>query len=294
MVTVKVGDQTFSVRTEDATLALQSYYGDLQIGVVAYAFGYNPSAEGSVQYAKTRLATPRQHQHVRGYHSLGCGGRRNQIYRHHRDEQFEVTENSFRPDEEDLAAVDSEFTVTVQAIAADAANNSFAGTATLSRKLTNLAYSNGVLSWSPVLGVSQYGVRVNGGEETLVEGASAPVTLTQAGENVPLRLLLYGQRSERLDRHHRQRIRHGHAEPPTPAHPLRNLTDILSQATRSGFPRRKAASATLSTAGSPPPTADRKWRAGTVSATANVTYYAQWTANTYTVTLARDRERRLL
>mgnify|MGYP001852620792 CR=1 FL=1 len=27
---------------------------------------------------------PRQHQHVRGYHSLGCGGRRGQIYRHHR------------------------------------------------------------------------------------------------------------------------------------------------------------------------------------------------------------------
>ena len=285
MVTVKVGDQTFSVRTEEATLALQSYYGDLQIGVVAYAFGYNPSAEGSVQYAKTRLATPANistsGDTIRWDAVEGAAKYIVTIG----DEQFEVTENSFRPDEEDLAAVDSEFTVTVQAIAADAANNSFAGTATLSRKLTNLAYSNGVLSWSPVLGVSQYGVRVNGGEETLVEGASAPVTLTQAGENVlSVRYYTGSEASDWIDITVNASVtvtlNTNTGASATESYRYFVAGDkirLSEEESRLGYTFNGWFTAA---------NGGQKVESGTVSATANVTYYAQWTANTYTVTLA--------
>lgn len=172
--------QTLSVT--GTQLDLQSYYGALEISVTPVNHGYNSPDATTYTYNKTRLATPS---------NIRASGTRIVWDAVEGAESYRVTINS-----DDIRIVYNnylelegeyeELAVTVQAEAVDSANNSFASpVASIARELTGLAYNAGAVSWNSVIGVAKYGVRVNGGEETIVEDAlSCPVTLTRDGDNI--------------------------------------------------------------------------------------------------------------
>lgn len=276
------GTETFTV--QGLSFDLQSFYGTLNISVSAAAHGYNASAEATYVYEKTRLSTP---QNIRTSNDSviwdavpGATGYIVTIG----DQKYTVTENKFTP--EDLTSVGSEFTVTVQAVAASEADNSFEASAVVSRELTNIVYADGILSWNPVFGVSQYGVRVNGGDEMIVEDASrVAVVLTQAGQNIlQVRYYIDSEPSDWIGINVEASVTVTLDNNTGAGSTTRELyfafgDHILlpSDAERLGY----TFSGWYTSA-----TGGQKVESGSVTATANVTYYAQWTAKTYVVTLS--------
>lgn len=282
---VKVTDAS---GTEEFTVTgtkfdLQSFYGALTVEVTPKTFGYNSPAAAEQTYEKARLATPENIrtdsdaivwnpvEEATGY-TVFIG-----------DRSFTVKTNKWTPTDEDLAEVGSDFSVGVQAIAADAANSSFAAQTIVSRELGNIVYNSGRLSWNPVLGVARYGVRVNGGDVTPVEDAtSAAVTLTQAGNNV-LSVCYYigDEPGEWVDITVDANVtvtldnNAGAAATERETYYVAGDPVILSSEERLGY----TFLGWYTAASGGQPVSD------TVSATADVTYYAQWSANTYTVTL---------
>lgn len=282
-ITIETESGTKSFTSQALSFDLQSFYGTLHISVSAAAHGYNASAAAKYVYNKTRLSTPANIRTsgdsivwdavsgATGY-VVAIG-----------DKQYTVTENKFTP--EDLSAVGSEFTVTVQAVAADTANNSFTASAVVSRELTNIVYADGTLSWNPVIGVSKYGVRVNGGEEMMVEDASrVAVALTQAGQNVlQVRYYTGSKPSDwigiNVDASVTVTLDNNTGTGSTTSKLYFAANDHIllpSDAERLGY----TFSGWFTSA-----TGGQKVESGSVTATANVTYYAHWTANTYVVTI---------
>lgn len=280
-IETEAGKQTFTV--EGTSFDLQQYYGALSLSVYPIAHGYNSSAAVTFTYDKARLSTP---INIRAYRNAilwnaveGATGYVVTIG----DASYTVEENSFTP--EDLSGVGTEFTVSVQAIAASEANNSFTAQAIISRELTNLAYKNGQISWSPVFGATKYGVRINGGEEFFVEDATSyAIELAQRGQN------------ELSVRYYIEEDVYSWISITVNA----DVTVTLNQNTGSGAVVTEKYYAsndrillpeTLDRIGYTfngwftSATGGQKVESGAVSATADVTYFAQWQANTYKVTL---------
>ena len=283
-VEVTAGGETEVFRNvTNTSLDLQQFYGELTIEITPEAFGYNSSAASFV-YNKVRLATP---ENIRtsgssiiwdvvtgatGY-IITVGGK-----------EIPVEENSYTPTEEDLAQQGDEFTVSVVAVAADEANNSFAAQNTVSRVLTDIKYEKGVVSWSSVMGVSEYGVRVNDGEPFIVSDAtSTPVTLTQSGENIVYVCYYIGDEASDW----------------VPVTVVANVTVTLNSNIGTGstnteqyyvsgdsalLPESQARIGYTFNGWFTDPVGGRKVESG-VTASESVIYYAHWTANIYTVTL---------
>lgn len=284
IITIETDSGTKTFTVQELSFDLQSFYGTLNISVSAAAHGYNASAAATYAYEKTRLSTP---ANIRTSNDSivwdvvsGATGYIVSIG----DQKYTVTENKFTP--EDLTSVGSEFTVTVQAVAAAEADNSFAASAVVSRELTNIVYADGTLSWNPVIGVSQYGVRVNGGNETIVEDASrVAVALTQAGQNVlEVRYYLGSKPSKWIGINVDASVtvtldnNAGTGSATSELYFAANDHILLpSDAERLGYTFNGWYTSA---------TGGQKVESGSVTATANVTYYAQWKANTYVVTLS--------
>lgn len=284
-VEVTAGGETevFSNVT-DTSLDLQQFYGELTIEITPEAFGYNSSAVSST-YNKVRLATP---ENIRtSLDSIvwdAVDGAQAYIVTIDGNEH-RVTEPSYSPTEADLEELGNEFSVSVVALAADEANNSFAAQNTVSRVLTNIRYENGSVSWSAVMGVSEYGVRVNDGQEFIVSDAtSTPVTLTQSGTNtISVRYYMGEEESGWVDITVDANVtvtlnnNSGAASIETPLY-YASGDSILLPADSSRIGYTFSGWYTEQTGG-------QKVESGTVTASANVTYYAHWTANVYTITL---------
>lgn len=284
-VEVTVGGKTEVFRNvTDTSLDLQQFYGELTIEITPEAFGYNSSAVSST-YNKVRLATP---ENIRtSLDSIvwdAVDGAQAYIVTIDGNEH-RVTEPSYSPTEADLEELGNEFSVSVVALAADEANNSFAAQNTVSRVLTNIRYENGSVSWSAVMGVSEYGVRVNDGQEFIVSDAtSTPVTLTQSGTNtISVRYYMGEEESGWVDITVDANVtvtlnnNSGAASIETPLY-YASGDSILLPADSSRIGYTFSGWYTEQTGG-------QKVESGTVTASANVTYYAHWTAKSYTLTV---------
>ena len=183
-VTVKSGDATDSVTVnanQENSVDLSKYYGELEISVTPYNHGWLSPEAAQTTYNKTRLATPS---------NIRASG--NSIVWDEVEDaiSYTVTING-KVQTVTSASIDlsgqelDDIVVTVQAVAAVEANNSFTSpNVSIARELTGLIYDAGKISWNSVIGVSKYGVRVNGGQEIVVEDAtSQAITLTQKGTN---------------------------------------------------------------------------------------------------------------
>ena len=282
-VEVTAGGKTEVFRNvTDTSLDLQQFYGELTIKITPEAFGYNSSAVSST-YNKVRLATP---ENIRtSLDSIvwdAVDGAQAYIVTIDGNEH-RVTEPYYAPTEADLEELGNEFSVSVVALAADEANNSFAAQNTVSRVLTNIRYENGSVSWSAVMGVSEYGVRVNDGQEFIVSDAtSTPVTLTQSGTNIIYVRYYMGEGvsdwlpiTVNADVTVTLNSNIGTGSTNTEQYYASGDSVLLPDQTRIGYTFNGWFTA---------PENGKKVESG-VTASESVIYYAHWTANTYTVTL---------
>ena len=267
----------------DTSLDLQQFYGELTIEITPEAFGYNSSAVSST-YNKVRLATP---ENIRtSLDSIvwdAVDGAQAYIVTIDGNEH-RVTEPSYAPTEADLEELGNEFSVSVVALAADEANNSFAAQNTVSRVLTDIKYEKGVVSWSSVMGVSEYGVRVNDKEPFIVSDATrTPVTLTQSGENTVYVCYYIGDEasdwmSVTVNANVTVTLNSNIGTGST------NTEQYYVSGDSALLPESQARIGYTFNGWFTDPVGGRKVESG-VTASESVIYYAHWTANAYTVTL---------
>ena len=185
LVEVAYGNEVVSEKVTGTEFDIQNFYGALTITVTPVAFGYNSPDAAELEYNKTRLATPSNihtsgntlvWDEVEGAQSyiVTIGGVTHNV--------ADGTSYTFAAT--DIPADADSLIVTVQAVAAAEANNSLVSAETNVLSLGTLVYENGMVSWSPVAGATSYEVMVNDGEAVTVSDAvSSAVTLTKAGEN---------------------------------------------------------------------------------------------------------------
>lgn len=183
LVEVTVDEVTQSFYVTENSFSLQNYHGALTVSVTPVAHGYNSPAAAECEYNKTRLATP-SNIVVSGYtvtwdevegatsYLLVLGGT-----------TYTAIEPTYTFTQAQIDASEN-LLLTITAVASAEANSSLASAQLDLSGVGTPVYENGVVSWNPVMGATGYGVRVNGGEETLVEGSSLAVTLTQEGANL--------------------------------------------------------------------------------------------------------------
>ena len=193
------GDEYVYNNLKDTKLDLQQFYGNIKVSVTPVAYSYNSPVATVCDYNKTRLATP-ENIKASGNDIVwdaveGCTGYIVTI----NGQKFDVTGTSFDVAAHDVEAVNNAYSVTVQAVAADPANNSFGGTGTIALSLTDLKYANGKVSWNSVIGVTEYQVRLNGDDENIItveDATSAAVTFTREGNNtIEVRFMVGGEPS---------------------------------------------------------------------------------------------------
>ena len=180
--TVEVTDannNTFTFDVTTTSFAMGSYYGNVSYTVTPAKAGYY-AASKSGSFDKAELATPKNISMI-GYdvtwdavsgatsYSVTING-----------ETFTTTTNSYTTDTAKTDAADS-FAISVTAIAANAANNSLAGTATINKGgVSQVSYANGVVSWNSVPGATNFVVKLDNGD---VKNVSAALSTTLAIES---------------------------------------------------------------------------------------------------------------
>ena len=195
---VSLGQTTMT----ETTVSLRGLTGALEVKVYPIARDYNSSATQSAVFNNIRLAIP-MGLALSG-HSLvwdAVEGATGYIVK--------VGDATYTTTSAELVLIDEHFTnnaavISVQAVCGDEAKASLYSDAFTVRSdnkmdAASLAYNKGELSWGAVLGAAKYGVRINGGEETLVEeGLTAPVAFTQAGATT-LEVRSYNAQGEQSD-----------------------------------------------------------------------------------------------
>ncbi len=172
---------------ENTGYSLKNYYGDLSIKVYAEKKGYNSSSSAATAYNKKTLATPSE-IYVSGNtvtwypvegaaaYDVTLGGK-----------TYRVNEATFDLSSATGLSNANEYTLTVQAIANDAANNSKQSDALkliAEDKKDEISYANGYVVWQYAFGANFYEVKVNDATLVRVQDANKyPVALTKAGEN---------------------------------------------------------------------------------------------------------------
>lgn len=186
-VEVTVGETTDTYNVNGTALSLKGYTGNVSVKVKAVAGGYNSAAATEYSYTNAKLVTPAA---VLNYNKLQWNAVENATgyVVKVNDQEYTVEANvtEFAIPAE-LMVKGATYSVSVQALAADEANNSYASDALKVQYgiFDSVVYTNGALKWSAVGGAYSYGIRVNGGSETAFDGdvTSSAVTFTKAGLN---------------------------------------------------------------------------------------------------------------
>ena len=173
------------VTMTETTVSLRGLTGSLEVKVYPVSRDYNSSATQSAVFNNTRLAVP-MNLALNGYSLVwdAVDGATGYV--------VTVAGKTYTVSTTELALTDEHFVdyvaeLSVQAICDDATKTSLASDVLTVRSdntmdASTLAYSKGNVSWGAVLGAAKYGVRVNGGEEMIVEdGLTAALTFSQAG-----------------------------------------------------------------------------------------------------------------
>ena len=188
MVTVTVGNETITVNNGNSNrFSIAAFTGDITVSVTPVTEGFNTPAAATASCKKTAPAAP-QNVAVDGMvitwdavegatkYEVKVGS-----------ETYEVTTNSLDLVEKQFnASVGVEYPILVKAFK-DSEDSSYSECVnTLYRTMdTVLSYGSNTVSWIPVLGASNFDVRVNGGETMRVSGVNGvQVKLTKAGINV--------------------------------------------------------------------------------------------------------------
>lgn len=198
VVTVKVGEKTYTVNNGAATeFSAAEFSGDFTVAVVPVTEGYNSPEATSVACKKTAPAAPTGvavSGMVISWNAVeGAVAYEVKIG----DQIASVTTNAINLADATNIILNQGQTYAVSVKAVNAANegSAYSKAVSFGYFILNpvLTYNKNTVYWTPVLGVNNYQVRVNGGELKSVENAnSATVTLTKEGDNLVEVRYVYG------------------------------------------------------------------------------------------------------
>jgi|GEM_PF-3322309 len=159
--------------------------GAIGLSVTALAHGYNSAAATEMTYNKTLLAAPAEVT-VEGTNVVWTavpGAVSYNVYIG--GKVYNVATNAFALTGDVLVDGQTEYPVKVQAVAAEAADNSvLSNEVVLSYAFDTASYNAGVLSWNAFMGADSYNVYLNGELYLNTTALNAPITFDKAGENV--------------------------------------------------------------------------------------------------------------
>ena len=158
--------------------------GVISVKVTPVSAGYYSAPAEAVSYTKTALARPdgitASGSVIRWNKVEGATGYKVSV----NGTAYDTTDAAFTITEEMMGAGSVVYTVSVQAVAADAANSSpYSGTAEVYYAgMGEVVYENGVLSWAPVITANNYSIKI-GTKTYTVDGKSNrfKVTFLEAG-----------------------------------------------------------------------------------------------------------------
>ena len=173
-VTVTVGENTYVFNNGNKTsFSIANYSGDITVSVVPVTEGFNSPAAAVAATTKTAPATPGNlvvNGSVITWDAVpGADSYEIKVG----TQTTNVSTNSF--DASTLANLvpGSSYDVQVKAVAGNA-SSSYSAPVSVGYLVmsSNVTYKNNTLYWSPVLGITEYEVRVNGGTAVKVSGAT--------------------------------------------------------------------------------------------------------------------------
>ena len=170
---VQINDEEGYFVTDTRTATLKNYApGNIAVKVTAYAKGYNASEVAVFDYDKLTLLVP---QNVKVLDTVvtwdAVAGAASYVVKVNGDE-FPVSGTEFTvPANTDIS---NDVLISVKAVSADGSTDSLYSE---EKKLTTtlegqVSYENGKVKWNNVFGITKYAVRINGGQETVVEGVN--------------------------------------------------------------------------------------------------------------------------
>ena len=187
LVTVTVGGETYTVDNGSATtFSVKNLSGDIKLEIVPATKGYNSPEAATTTYTKTSLATPEGltvSGNVLSWNAVeGATGYMVKI----NNQSFPADSNSL-----DLLNLAMEFdssttyNISVMALGTESSLYSEVVTIKYLADIDNVSYKNNTLTWTPILGVENYEIRINGEVVQTVTGTnSARIRLTKAGMNL--------------------------------------------------------------------------------------------------------------
>lgn len=184
-VEVTVNEETTVYDVTDTKLAVKSYTGNVEVKVTAVANGYNSAEASKITFVIAKLPAPVvkvNYNKITWTAVEGATAYNVKI----NDQIYEATGNELVIPEDTFVAGKT-FNISVQAVGASEADNSvYSSEVTVkSGQLSGVVYANGKLVWNTAGGAYKYGVRINNGDETVLNAdvTSYNVTFTKAGVN---------------------------------------------------------------------------------------------------------------
>jgi len=187
-VTLIVGGKTVTFTgTNQTSLSVSGYTGEMTVSVVPVTDGYYSPAAVSASYTKTAPVTPS------GIRTMGMmllwdaveGATSYEV--RIGTKTYTVTSNELDLSKENAGlSAGNSYSVSVKTVAGDQ-SSLFSEPVSIGYYLMSdsLRYSNKTVYWTPVLGVSNYEVRVNGGMPIPVTNSNfCAVALTKPGKNL--------------------------------------------------------------------------------------------------------------
>ena len=183
---VVITDANNNTNTYSATttsFAVDSYYGQMSYTVTPVRAGYYAETKsGSMN--KTGLSTPKNIMMI-GYDitwDAVAGAASYNVTVN--GQSFTSTTNSYTASAAVIDSADS-FAITVQAVAADTANNSIVSPAATINKggVTQVSFANGMATWNSVPGVVNFVVKVDDGATKLVEADNKTTLTIESGKH---------------------------------------------------------------------------------------------------------------
>ena len=183
-VELTYGDKTYSANIGNKTsFSLANYSGALTVKVTPVTEGYNSPDATTTTFTKTAPAAPTGLT-ISGYTITwdAVEGATSYVVKIG-NASYTTDTNSYTVATEGLVVGDY-YAISVQAIAATGAS-AFSSTVNAGYLVMDpiVNYTKNTVTWTPVLGATNYLVRVNGGATVSVNGTSTTVKLTKSGVN---------------------------------------------------------------------------------------------------------------
>lgn len=190
-VTLKNGGVEYTYSLNDInSISVKEFTGEITVEVVPWTTGYNSPEKASVTFTKSTIGAPKNIR-VEGTCLKWDAVEGAKAYEVKIDSdvlpsltatQLDLTSNYFKNGKKD-------YQISVRTLTETESANSFFSDAIIVKYLSGpsgLNYSDGVVSWQPVIGAAGYGIKVNGGNVLTISTnqSSQSVKLTKSGDNI--------------------------------------------------------------------------------------------------------------